>query len=33
MPIYFELCKGIFKTKGGFDLDKFVNLFNEEDES
>ena len=33
MPIYFELCKGIFKTKGRFDLDKFVNLFNEEDES
>ena len=27
MTIYFELCKS------GFDLDKFVNLFNEEDES
>ena len=27
MTIYFELCKG------GFDFDKFVNLFNEEYES
>tara|TARA_R110000796_G_scaffold46316_1_gene111975 strand:+ start:72 stop:299 length:228 start_codon:yes stop_codon:yes gene_type:complete len=27
MPIYYELCKY------EFDLDKFVNLFNEEDES